>query len=583
MKSIFRHIALFATSVLIIPAAGLAKASADQSDKPNVIVILADDLAYSDLGVYGGEIKTPNINALADRGLTFTYFHTTPMCSPSRAVLLTGQDQHQTGFGTMAEFLTDNQRGQPGYELYLNDRVTTIPEKLKPFGYRTYMSGKWHLGRGSLPPQRGFDRSFYLIQGAASHYENKGYARHMATVQYQEDGEPVSLPDDFYSSDFYTQKLIRYIEEGRAADGSEEPFFGYLAFTAPHFPLQAPADLIEKYVPVYEKGWDMLRSDRMAEQIRLGIFAPGTNAPESGPDVPRWDSLDTDEKAYQAKVMATYAAMVENLDANVGRLVEYLKMTGQYENTIIIFSSDNGPEALDLNNDYFLPNVTDWIAENYDNGFDSVGSAESFVFLGGGWASAAATAHRLYKDYVTEGGIHSPLIVSYPGKIEQGGYSRAFTTLLDIMPTVIDAADGEGAGVQPPTIAPSSMNRASHAMHAEGTGKSLLPYMTGHADAVSAQHDGAGFELFGNEAYIMGDWKILQLREPKGAGKWELYNLAWDPGEQNDLSKIYPVRFAALKAAYAEYARQNSVITPPQDFSIIPSGGNRPETSNPDH
>lgn len=580
MSSLRNAFALTAAAALLVPAAGQAKSGADHDARPNVIVILADDLAYSDLGVYGGEIETPNIDALAAKGMTFTYFHTTPMCSPSRAVLLTGEDQHRTGFGTMAEFLTDNQRGQPGYELYLNDRVSTIPEEIGQMGYRTYMSGKWHLGRGSLPPQRGFDRSFYLIQGAASHYENKGYARHMATVQYQEDGEPVDLPENFYSSDFYTQKLISYIDAGRSDGHAPEPFFGYLAYTAPHFPLQAPADLIEKYLPVYEKGWDRLREERMAEQIRLGIFAPGTKAPESGPDVPKWDELTADQQAYQAKVMATYAGMVENIDTNVGHLVEYLKRTGQYENTIIIFSSDNGPEALDLNNDYFLPNVTDWIAENYDNGYDSVGSADSFVFLGEGWASAAATAHKLYKDYVTEGGTHSPLIVSYPAKIEQGGgYTRAFTTLLDIMPTVIDAADGDGHGSD--MEMPEGMNHAAHAMHPEGAGKSLLPYLTGHAPAVSEQHDGAGFELFGNEAYIMGDWKVMRVRQPKGSGEWAMYNLAWDPGEQNDLSKTYPVRFAALRAAYDEYSRQNGIILPPDDFSIIPTGGSRPETSNP--
>ncbi|SLK08846.1 arylsulfatase [Novosphingobium mathurense] len=565
-----RQLSLLAAVVLaavpVISSSADAK-TAQAPARPNVIVILADDLSYSDLGTYGGEISTPNLDALAKRGLAFTAFHTTPMCSPSRAELLTGEDQHRTGFGTMAEFLTDNQRGQPGYELLLNERVSTIPERLKPFGYNSFMSGKWHLGRGALPPQRGFDRSFYLIQGAANHFINKGYAKHMATVQYEEDGKPFTLPSGFYSSDFYTSRMIDYIEEGRKLG---KPFFGYLAYTAPHFPLQAPEALIAKYEPVYAAGWDALRSKRFERQKELGLVPSDASAPPARERVPAWSSLSLEQQRYQTKIMATYAAMIEDLDTNVGRLVAYLKKTGQYDNTLILFTSDNGPEALDLNHDYFLPNVTDWLEENYDNSYESVGSANSFVFLGEGWASAVASAHRLFKDYVTEGGIRGPLIVSWPAAQKRVGFTDMPSTLLDILPTAVDAADGEALE-----------QHAASPARPDSQGISLLPYITGRSEVIARPFDGTGFELFGNEAFVSGDWKILKLRAPEGDGTWKLYNVAWDPAESHDLAAEYPVRFAALKAAYQAYATHNGVVSPPDDFRIVPTGGKRAETSNP--
>lgn len=553
---------LLGTALAMLPLASAAADDKAAGNRPNIIVILTDDLAYSDIGVYGGEISTPNLDALAKRGTAFTSFRTTPMCSPSRATLLTGQDQHRTGFGTMAEFLTDNQRGQPGYELYLNQRVTTIPEKLRSYGYNSYMSGKWHLGRAVLPPQRGFDQSLYLIQGAANHYINKGYAKHMATVQYEENGKPFTLPKGFYSTDYYTSKLIDYIEGGRS---SRKPFFGYLAYTAPHFPLQAPKALIAKYEPIYAKGWDALRATRMERQKALGVIPASAAAPPRNAKVAAWSSLTPDQQRYQAKLMATYAAMVEEIDTNVGRLVSYLKKTRQYDNTLILFMSDNGPEAMDFNNDPILPNVSDWIAQNHDNSYESIGSPNSFVFLGRGWATAAASAHRLYKDYVTEGGIRGPLIASWPAQQKRTGFSADAASLLDIMPTIVDAADGTAPKPRP--------------SRADGEGASLLPYLNGMSAVPARGFDGTGFELFGNEAFVSGDWKLLRLRAPAGDGSWKLYNIAEDPAELNDMSKEQPVRFAALKAAYEAYAVNAGVVPPPANFRIAPTGGNRPETS----
>ena len=309
---------IFTVTALILAGCATARperpsapAFAADAGRPNIVVILADDLAYSDIAPFGSEIDTPNLTRLAKSGTTFTYFHSSPMCSPSRAMLLTGVDQHRSGFGTMVEFLSDEQRGRPGYEGYLNDRVATIAERLGAHGYATYMTGKWHLGVESEPSTRGFERSFTLLQGAGSHFDDRGYGEMMPTVTYLRDGEPATLPKDFYSSDFYTSELIRHIDEGRA-DG--RPFFAYLSFTAPHWPLHAPAETIAKYEGRYTEGYEVLRASRFAALKKAGIIAGDARLPPRGPRVVPWESLTPERRAYEAKLMAVYAAMVDRLD-----------------------------------------------------------------------------------------------------------------------------------------------------------------------------------------------------------------------------------------------------------------------------
>jgi arylsulfatase A-like enzyme len=332
------------------------------SAPPNIIVILADDLAYSDISPYGGEIETPNLARLAKAGVTFTYFHTSPMCSPSRAMLLTGVEAHRTGYGAMAEFIGDTQKGQPGYEGYLNNRVATLGERFKAAGYRTSMSGKWHLGAQSLPHQRGFDKSFILLEGAGSHFNDTGYAAFKPKVTYLRDGKPATLPSDFYSSDYYAAEAIRQI--GPAGD---QPFFAYLAFTAPHWPLHAPAETIAKYEGRYAMGWDALRSRRFTALKKNGIISKSAVMPPRLASVPAWESLTADQQRHQAKLMAVYAAMVDRLDHNVGLLLDHLERTKQLDNTLIVFTSDNGPEALDFTSNTKFDGASDWIAKNFDN------------------------------------------------------------------------------------------------------------------------------------------------------------------------------------------------------------------------
>jgi arylsulfatase A-like enzyme len=541
-------------------AAGVASAQEPAAQRPpNIIVIVADDLAYSDIAPYGGEIDTPNLARLAREGVTFTYFHTSAMCSPSRAMLLTGVEQHRTGYGAMAEFQAENQVGQPGYEGYLNERVVTIAERLRAHGYSTYMAGKWHLGAKSDPSTRGFERSFTLIEGAGSHYDNTGYADFAPKVTYLRDGAPATLPAGFYSTDSYTDELLGYLRQGR---GNGKPFFAYLAFTAPHWPLHAPRAEIAKYEGVYADGWTALRERRFAALKRAGIVPAEAEMAPPHPDVPAWESLTPAQQRHQAQLMAVYAAMVDRIDQNIGRLLDYLEQTGERDNTLIIFTSDNGPEAIDFTADPIFPPATNWIAQNFDNSTDNLGSPTSYPFYGRPWAQAGAAGHRYYKTFVSEGGIHSPLIMSMLGRIDSGGKTRTFATLLDIAPTLLEIA-----AVDPAQTAASQHH--GHAHTEPMSGRSMLPYLEGRTEGVYPQWDGQGFELFGNQAFISGDWKIQALRRPAGDGAWKLYNLALDPNETRDVRETHPEVFERLMAAYQAYVAKNGVILPPEDYDMF--------------
>ncbi|WP_373487125.1 arylsulfatase [Blastomonas sp.] len=542
------------TCFAVVPNTG--EAASKPAPRPNIIVILADDLAYSDISPYGGEIDTPNLAALAAGGTTFTNFRTSPMCSPSRAMLLTGVQQHRTGLGTMAEFLADSQRGQPGYEGFLNNRVATIAERLKPAGYTTIMAGKWHLGEQSRPSDRGFDHSFTLIDGAGSHFSDAGYAAFKPKVTYLRNGETAELPKDFYSSDFYTSEIIDSIQQARA---SGKPFFAYLSFTAPHWPLHAPRDLILKYDSTYAAGWDTLRENRFKRLQRLGIISNDAVMAPSHAKVPRFASLPVEQQRYQARLMAVYAAMVDRLDWNIGRLVSYLDATGIKDNTIIVFLSDNGAEAIDFTTDPIFPPATDWIASNFDNSFDNLGAPSSYAFYGRPWAQAGAAGHRLYKTFVAEGGIRSPLIVSWPsGGLKRGRQTSTFATLVEIVPTLLEAAKVDG-----------SLTRIGDREIEPVSGRSMLPFLKGRARTVYGRSEGQGFELFGNKAYISGEWKILHLTKPEGEGRWQLFNLVRDPAEANDVSAQNPKIFRRMITAYEAFAKANGVRDLPTDFNMF--------------
>ena len=533
---------------------------------PNIIVILADDLGYSDIAPFGSEIDTPNLNTLAEQGIKMTNFHVGAACSPTRTMLMTGVDNHFAGLGNMLEIQADNQFGKPGYEGHLNNSVVTVSSVLKEQGYNTYMVGKWHLGKSAenLPSGRGFDRSFTLLESGADNWVDQSYGPMYKKVHYYEDGKPTELPkDDYYSTDFYTDKMIDYIESNR---NSGKPFFSYVAYQAVHSPHQAPKEYVDKYNGVYDQGWDKQREFRLAKQKEIGLLAADTELAENFDKstmykLSDWDQYSAEEKQFQARRMQVYAGMVDNMDYNIGRLMEYLKSIGEDENTLIIFMSDNGADATELQN---IPVFEPWYRGNYNytypsemtKGFPELGQKGSFSAYGPGWASVSNTPMSYWKTYSSEGGIRSPLIAYYPKKIKAGQQLDSFAYVSDILPTLINVA---GTNV---TDAYADKND----VHTP-KGKSMWPLFTGQTSKVHDNDSMIGYELAGSSAMFNGDYKLVKNLPPKGTGQWELYNIVKDPAEVSNLAKVNPEKLATLIKAYEDYASTNNVIPVPEGYN----------------
>ncbi len=543
---------------LAAQAAGILEITG-ATDRPNILLLVADDLGYSDLGAYGSEIATPSLDALAESGVSFTNFHAAPTCSPTRAMLLTGVDHHLAGLGNMKELMAENQAGQPGYEGHLNERVVTVARLLRDSGYRTYMAGKWHLGRGPglLPRDRGFERTFAMLEGSGNHFSNKGILPFRST-SFVSNGEPVERPDG-YSTDLFTDKLIEILEADR---GDGRPFFAYAAYTAPHWPLQAPDEDIEPYEDAYQSGWDELRARRFEQMKRLGLIREELTLPPHWPGVPTWDSLTPEEQRIQARKMAVYAAMVTNMDRNIGRLIAYLRRSGQLDNTLIVFLSDNGADGADLEtrlpagmSRLQLSVYRTWLWLKFDNSLANLGREDSFFSYGLPWAEVGSTPLFLYKGVVSEGGTRVPLIMSFPGKIPAATRSEALCSVMDL-----PAAFLELAGVSHPG------NRYGERDIHPIQGRSLMPLAEGRSENVYADDRPLGFELIGNGALIRGDWKIMRINEHFSDGKWRLFNLKDDPRELRDLSKQNPDRLAEMQRLYRTYAEEHGVIELPPDY-----------------
>ena len=528
--------------------------AAIESTRPNVLVIVADDLGFSDLGFMGSEIETPTLDALAGEGVVLTDFHVAPTCSPTRAMLLTGVDTHPAGLGTMAGDADEVQEGRPGYEGFMTERVVTIATLLRDAGYHTYMAGKWHLGtqEGFRPQERGFERSFGPIAGGASHFGDQlamffdGAATEKAT--YMENGVVVDeLPGDFFSSKNHTDKLIGNIQESL---GDGRPFFAYAAYTAPHWPLQAPEDYIDRYAGMYDHGWDVQRARRVEALKQRGLVPAGYEVPALVPWEDSWDSLADEEKAVASRKMELFAAMVENLDYHIGRLLDFLKESGEYDNTLIYFFSDNGAEG---NLVHKVPEDDGWVARRFDNTLGNMGRPNSYVYPGPGWAQASTAPMRFYKAFPSEGGIRVPAIVAGAG-VEVAGRNGAFVTVKDIAPTVLELA-----GIEPP----GSEYRGRAIAPIEG--ESMVSLLEGATDRVHDASYTMGWELFGRRALRRGDWKIVWIWEPYGEGRWWLFDLASDPAETRDLADENPEKLAELVAAWDEYTRRNDVVLPASD------------------
>lgn len=524
-----------------------AALAADAAVKPNILLIVADDLGYSDLGSYGGEIHTPSLDQLARDGLQFTSLYAAPTCSITRSMLLSGADNHLVGLGTMAEALQPFQRGKPGYEGYLNQRAWSVAELLQRGGYDTLMAGKWHLGLDADqgPDRRGFTQSFSLLEGGAPHFKPETVdPTKIEQVHYRENGRSVQVPEDFYSTDFYTDKLIGYLQNVKQ-DG--KPFFAYAAYTAPHWPLQAPQAYLDKYRGRFDEGYDSVRLSRIERMKKLGLLAADAHPAQPlpvNPKLPGWEQLSPEQRKVAARKMEIYAAMVDNLDDNIGRLLDYLRKSGQYDNTLIVFMSDNG--AAGENHGQFYPP-----GPRTDNSLGNLGRVGSQVDYGLRWAEVSAAPFHLFKGTTAEGGISVPAIIQLPKALRRQGIERGVARVDDLAPTFLELAGiavPNEAGKQPIT------------------GRSLLPMLAGkgspHADGALAG------ELFGNAYYREGDLKLLGMRPQVGLGdaaqpvQWQLFDVARDRGETTDLASKQPQTVERLKAAWMAYARRVGVVFP---------------------
>jgi len=530
-------LATLVAAMVAMPSLGRAAAPADT--RPNILLIVADDAGYTDIGSFGGEINTPNIDALAASGVRFTQFGVSATCSPTRSMLLSGVDNHLAGLGNMAEFMAPNQKGKPGYEGHLNDRVAPLPALLREAGYDTYMAGKWHMGDdpARYPAARGFMRDLTLIPGGGSHMDDMWGAKGEHQL-YTFNGEPITaLRPGFFSSEDYTAAIINDIAENRH-DG--KPFFAYLAFQAPHDPFQLPVDWRDRYKGRYDQGYEATRAQRIARMKALGILGADATVFPRLPNVPAWTDLTPDEQRKSARRMELFAAMVENMDDNIGKLIGYLKTSGLYDNTLIMFLSDNGPEG------NIMKMGPPWDNSN----FDDWGKKGTFIQYGPAWAQVSAGPLRMFKGFMSEGGIRTPLIVAGKGVAGGGRISDAMTHVTDIPATILAAA-----GVPSPA---TFEGKAVIPVQ----GKPLAPILTGERTTVRGDGDWLGWELFSNRAVRQGDWKLLWLCKPAGTGGWQLYNLKDDPGETHDVASAHPDILKTLQGRWDEYVTANSVITP---------------------
>lgn len=513
-----------------------------ETSPPNFVLILVDDAALMDFGCYGGEAKTPNIDRLANRGTIFTNYHASPMCAPSRAMLMTGFDSHLTGVPNLPIFTPPEVASKPGYEGVLNNKVYTVASRLKEKGYRTLTTGKWHLGHSeeTLPTKRGFDRSYILDASGADNYEQRPYLPTQdSKPPWYKNGQKVDLPEDFYSSKNLVDEMINFMKEDPQ---DENPFFAYLAFQAIHIPVQAPKEYTEKYIDTYKKGWGAIRQQRFENAKKLGIIPLDAHLGDMLPVLQKWNDLTEEEQNYKAKAMAVNAGMLEAMDFHIGRLIQYLEAQNKFENTIFIVTSDNGPEASSAGSVQIMQM---WLnAVGYHQDYDRLGEKGSYNYIGPEFASAAASPSSYFKFYAGEGGLRVPLIFSGP-KIPSGNSIGAFSMITDVTPTILSLA-----GIDQPKVAPAGPM----------TGKDLFPIIKGEKVKTYSSDEPIGMEAAGQCALFKGDMKIVRNGRPYGDGIWRLYNLKDDPGEINDLKNILPKKFAELIRDYSDYTEKFGVL-----------------------
>ncbi|MEI6948395.1 arylsulfatase [Paraflavisolibacter sp. H34] len=510
-------------------ALSLVSTRAQKAKRPNIIVIVADDMGYSDLGAFGSEIKTPNLDRLATGGLRLREFYNNAICAPTRASLLTGQYPHKAGIGYF-----DVNLGLPAYQGFLNNESLTLAEVLKGAGYSTLLSGKWHVGNDSLswPNQRGFDRSYGVIGGGANYFDadpmpigNGAYP-----VVLQENNKRLHPePGSYYFTDEITKHAVSYLDE---QNSTGKPFFLYVAYNAPHWPLQALPEDIAKYKGKYDIGWDSLRSQRLARQRELGILRPGSAIAPKDETIPAWNVMTYDEKDFWKKRMEIYAAMVDRMDQGIGKILEKVKELQKDENTLVVFFSDNGGQG----------GSYDPYHKQASRTTGPIGTAGSFDYVYKNWAYVSNTPLRSYKGDMHEGGISAPFIAWYPSLIKGGSIGQGSAHLIDLAPTLYELAGArypaknKGVNVNPLP------------------GQSLVPLFR---DAAFEREQPIFWERAGNRAVRKGKWKIVSSYPNY---KWELYDIEADRGETTDLAARNPGVVNELSTAYAQWADRTGVV-----------------------
>lgn len=524
-------------------ALGQYSYAASESGRPNILLIVADDLGYADLGVYGGDIDTPNIDSLAREGILFTQFHTAPLCEPTRAMLLSGNNNHVAG---VARQSGNGLAGIPvaGYENRLSDRIAPFPKLLRNSGYHTYTIGKWHLGleQEHWPNAAGFERSFNLLQGGGSYFDTRSFRK--SGSFFVADNALTDYPDGEYATEVYTDKLISFIDEDRD-DG--QPFFAYAAFTSPHWPLQVPDDYLNLYAGRYDDGYDVLRERRFDSLKEAGIIPLDSKLPPRNNGITPWNELSHEEQRKEARKMELYAAMVDNLDEHIGRLIRYLKDNGLYQNTLVVFMADNGAAAEDFYNSSAWPEYREHTRATFDNSYEKMGTADSFVSYGAQWAEAGSAPFRRHKGHVSEGGIVAPMIISGKGVGAANVIESAYATVMDLAPTFLEIAGASypDDGSVKPIL-----------------GESMTDFLAGKSEAIHDQEYVTVLSHRGQAFLRKGDWKIVTTDRPFDESKFELYDLSADPGESNNLAESEPEKLTELIEIWRVERKKMGIILP---------------------
>lgn len=528
---------LCALLLIACPASDAPRAGPGPGERPNILLIVTDDMGYTDLGAFGGhDIATPNLDRRALEGLRLANFHASPSCAPTRAMLMSGTGNHEAGLGTQLDY--EEFRGERNYERFLQPHIATLPEVLRASGYHTVMSGKWHIGAAdesdaTLPSNRGFVQAFALLQGGEGHVHTV-----YDPPQYSEDGSRLAEPlEDFYSTTLYVDKLIEKLE----ARGDGQPFFAWFAPTAPHWPLQAPPGWLERYRGKYDEGFDALCAERMRGARAAGVLPDAIDTTTCPKEEKAWEALDDETRRTYLRVMEVYAAMVEHLDLETARLIDYLDEADELDNTWILYMNDNGPQG-----GGFRARSTGTLnRQNRDDSLDNIGKAWSWTNIGKGWADAISAPYRDSKASHYEGGIRVPAFAWHRDVGRGGEVDLQLLTAMDIMPTVLELA---GANAPEGTFA----GREVHPMR----GKSFVPVLSDEGAVVHPDTEAIALDSAGRSVVMKGDWKAVR----ELYGDWGLFNMTRDPGETRDVAASEPGKLAELVADFEKQARESNFI-----------------------